>query len=101
MKLKLMVVAALAACSAVAMPTNDELEKANKEVQASLKTQIAAWQSGDLSDGDLAALMLMHAGKFKDEARRYAKRLGIPANTASKIKRRIEARIFAILKMYE
>ena len=30
-----------------------------------------------------------------------AKRLGIPANTASKIKRRIEARIFAILKMYE
>ena len=30
-----------------------------------------------------------------------AKRLGMPANTASKIKRRIEARIFAILKMYE
>ena len=32
MKLKLMVVVALVACSAVAMPTNDELEKANKEV---------------------------------------------------------------------
>ena len=67
-----MTVVALVACSAVAMPTNDELEKANKEVQASLKTQIAAWQSGSLSDGDLAALMLMYAGKFTDEARHYA-----------------------------
>ena len=57
MNLKLMVTAMLAACSAVAMPTNDELEKANKEVQASLKTQIAAWQGGDITDGDLAALM--------------------------------------------
>ena len=30
-----------------------------------------------------------------------AKRLGMPANTASKIKRRIEAKILAVLKMYE
>ena len=30
-----------------------------------------------------------------------AKRLGIPANTASKIKRRMEARIFALVQMYE
>ena len=30
-----------------------------------------------------------------------AKRLGIPANTASKIKRRIEERILAIVRMYE
>ena len=30
-----------------------------------------------------------------------AKRLGMPANTASKIKRRIEARVLAVLKMYE
>ena len=72
MNLKLMVTAMLAACSVVAMPTNDELEKANKEVQASLKTQISTWQNGGISDGDLAALMLMHAGKFKDEARHYA-----------------------------
>ena len=72
MKSKLIVVAALAALTAAAMPTKDEIAQANKEVQASLKTQIAAWQSGDLSDGDLAALMLRHAGKFKDEPRHYA-----------------------------
>ena len=72
MKIRLIAVTALVACLAVAMPTNDELEKANKEVQASLKKQIAAWQSGDISDGDLAALMLIHAGKFKDEPRHYA-----------------------------
>ena len=72
MKMRLIAVAALAACSVVAMPTNDELEKANKEVQASLKTQIAAWQSGDISDGDLAALMLLNADKFKGEAQHYA-----------------------------
>ena len=35
--------------------------------------------------------------KVKDAA----KRLGIPANTASKVKRRIEAMIAAMLKMYE
>ena len=72
MKLKLMVVAALVACSAVAMPTDDELEKATKEVQAALESQIAAYQSGSISDGDLAALMLMKAAKYNDEARRYA-----------------------------
>ena len=72
MKSKLIAVAALAALAAAAMPTKDEIAQANKEVQASLKTQIAAWQSGDISDGDLAALMLIHAGKFKDEPRHYA-----------------------------
>ena len=72
MKLKMMVLVVLAACSAVAMPTNEQIAQANKDVQASLKKQIAAWQSGDLSDGDLAALMLRHAGKFKDEPRHYA-----------------------------
>ena len=30
-----------------------------------------------------------------------ATRLGMPANTASKIKRRIETRVLAVLKMYE
>ena len=72
MKMKLIAVAALAALTAVAMPTKDEIAQANKEVQASLKKQIAAWRSGDLSDGDLAALMLSHAGKFKDEPQHYA-----------------------------
>ena len=72
MKSKLIAVAALAALTAAAMPTKDEIAQANKEVQASLKKQIAAWQSGDISDGDLAALMLIHAGKFKDEPRHYA-----------------------------
>ena len=33
----LLAVAALVACSAVAMPTDDELAKATKEVQASLE----------------------------------------------------------------
>ena len=32
MKVKLMAMAALAACFAVAMPTNDEIEKANAEL---------------------------------------------------------------------
>ena len=72
MKLKMMALAALAACSAAAMPTKDEIAQANRDVQASLKKQIAAWQGGDISDGDLAALMLSHAGKFKDEPRHYA-----------------------------
>ena len=72
MKLKMMALSALAACSAVAMPTNEQIAQANKEVQASLKKQIAAWQSGGISDGDLAALMLIHADKFKDEPRHYA-----------------------------
>lgn len=72
MKLKLIAFAVLAALTAAAMPTRSEIAKANKEVKASLKTQIAAWQSGDISDGDLAALMLVHAGKFKDEPRHYA-----------------------------
>ena len=72
MKMRLIAVAALAVCPVAAMPTKDEIAQANKEVQASLKTQIAAWQSGNISDGDLAALMLLNADKFKDEARRYA-----------------------------
>ena len=72
MKVKLIAMAAFAACSVAAMPTNEQLEKANKEVQASLKTQIAAWQGGSISDGDLAALMLLNADKFKDEAQHYA-----------------------------
>ena len=72
MKLKLMVMAALAACVAAAMPTKEEIAKANKEVRESLKAQIAAWKDGRLSDCELSGLMLMHSRKFDDEARRYA-----------------------------
>jgi hypothetical protein len=71
MKLKLMVVAALAACSAAAMPTNDEIKKANADVMMAFRKQLAAWQGGSISDRDLSALMLMNAGKYKDEARHY------------------------------
>ena len=70
---KLVVVAmAAAAFAAAAMPTEAEFAKASKDVQAALKTQIASWQKGEIADGDLAALMLMNADKFKDEARHYA-----------------------------
>ncbi len=70
---KLVVVAmAAAALAAAAMPTEEEFAKASKDVQAALKTQIASWQRGEIADGDLAALMLMNADKFKDEARHYA-----------------------------
>ena len=70
---KLVVVAmAAAALAAAAMPTEEEFAKASKDVQAALKAQIASWQRGEIADGDLAALMLMKADKFKDEARHYA-----------------------------
>ena len=69
---KLVVVAmAAAALAAAAMPTEEEFAKASKDVQAALKAQIASWQRGEIADGDLAALMLMNAGKYKDEARHY------------------------------
>ena len=71
MKVKLIAIVALAACSAVAMPTNDEIEKANADVMAAFRKQLAAWQGGSISDGDLSALMLMNAAKYKDEARHY------------------------------
>lgn len=70
---KLVVVAmAAAALAAAAMPTEEEFAKASKDVQAALKAQITSWQRGEIADGDLAALMLMNADKFKDEARHYA-----------------------------
>ena len=71
MKVKLIAIAVLAACSAVAMPTDDEIEKANADVMAAFRKQLAAWQGGSISDGDLSALMLMNAAKYKDEARHY------------------------------
>ena len=71
MKVKLMAMAALAACSVAAMPTNDEIEKANADVMTAFRKQLSAWQGGSISDSDLSALMLMNAGKYKDEARHY------------------------------
>ena len=72
-KMKKLVVVAMAAAAlaAAAMPTEEEFAKASKDVQAALKTQIASWQRGEIADSDLAALMLMNAGKYKDEARHY------------------------------
>ena len=72
MKVRLMAMAAIAACSAAAMPTNEQMEKANADILAAFKNQVEAWQGGSISDGDLSALMLMNAGKYKDEARHYA-----------------------------
>ena len=43
-KVKLMALAVLAACSAVAMPTNGEIEKANAEVMMAFRKHLAAWQ---------------------------------------------------------
>lgn len=69
---KLVVVAmAAAALAAAAMPTEEEFAKASKDVQAALKAQITSWQRGEIADSDLSALMLMNAGKYKDEARHY------------------------------
>ena len=67
-----MAIASAAVFAAAAMPTEAEFAKASKDVQAALKAQIASWQKGEIADGDLAALMLMNADKFKDEARHYA-----------------------------
>ena len=71
-KLVVATIAASVALAAAAMPTEAEFAKASKDVQAALKAQIASWQKGEIADGDLAALMLMNADKFKDEARHYA-----------------------------
>ena len=71
MKKLVVVTMAAAALAAAAMPTEEEFAKASKDVQAALKAQITAWQKGAIADGDLAALMLMNAGKYKDEARHY------------------------------
>jgi len=71
-KMAIVTMAAVAAFAAAAMPTEAEFAKASEEVQAALKAQIAAWQKGEMSDGDLAGLMLLNADKFKDEARHYA-----------------------------
>ena len=82
---KLVVVAmAAAALAAAAMPTEEEFAKASKDV---------------ISDQSRAAWRLLSGSglSVKDAARR----LGIPANTVSKVKRRMESRIAAMLGMYD
>ena len=75
MKVKVIAVAVLAALAAVAMPTKDEIAQANKEVQASLKKQIAAWQSGDLSQVQRrAAALRLPPGRLR--GRRACRRCG-------------------------
>jgi len=74
-KMKKLVVVAMAvsvAFASVAMPTEAEFAKASRDVQNALKAQIVSWQKGDMTDCELAALMLLNAGRFKDEARHYA-----------------------------
>ena len=71
MKTMTMTLAALAAYAAAAMPTSQELAKANNDVQKSLRAQIASWKGGGMSDGDLAVLLIARADKFADDARRY------------------------------
>ncbi|MBO4708473.1 MAG: hypothetical protein J5727_01695, partial [Kiritimatiellae bacterium] len=71
-KLVVVTMVAAVAFAAAAMPTEAEFAKASKDVQAALKAQIASWQKGEMSDGDLAALMLLRADKFKNEAHRYS-----------------------------
>ena len=48
MKIRLIAVTALVACLAVAMPTNDELEKANKFFNAKIDNQAGAAYTGRL-----------------------------------------------------
>lgn len=61
-----------AACAwAHAMPTNEAIAKAGAEVQARLMGQLAKWQSGEMSDADMAKLLLVLADKEKEEAMHY------------------------------
>lgn len=62
------------ACAVLAMPTADEIKTAGGEIREALATQISAWQKEDISNSDMAALMLLMADKYdrvRDEARHY------------------------------
>lgn len=71
MKTMTMIAVALAAACSLAMPTNKEIEKAGTEVQARLQKQLIKWLDGQMSDSELANLLLMMADKEKEEARHY------------------------------
>ena len=71
MKTMTMIAVALVAACSLAMPTNKEIEKAGAEMQARLQKQLIKWLDGQMSDSELANLLLMMADKEKDEARHY------------------------------
>ena len=71
MKTMTMIAVALAAACSLAMPTNKEIEKAGAEMQARLQKQLIKWLDGQMSDSELANLLLMMADKEKDEAHHY------------------------------
>ena len=71
MKTMTMLAAVFAATCSLAMPTNQEIEKAGAEVQAKLQKQLIKWLDGRMSDAEMANLLLMMADKEKDEACHY------------------------------
>ena len=72
MKLATMIAAMLAAAaSALAMPTNEEIEKAGAEVQARLQKQLEGWLEGNRTDAEVAKVLSAMAEGEKDEASRY------------------------------
>ena len=71
MKTMTMIAVALMAACSLAMPTNKEIEKAGAEMQARLQKQLIKWLDGQMSDSELANLLLMMADKEKEEARHY------------------------------
>ena len=71
MKTMTMIAVALAAACSLAMPTNKEIEKAGAEVQARLQKQLIKWLDGQMSDSEMAKLLLMMADKENEEARHY------------------------------
>ena len=67
-----MIAATLAATAcALAMPTNEEVEKAGAEVQTMLQKQLESWLKGNRSDSELARVLLVMADKEQDETKRY------------------------------
>ncbi len=71
MKTMTMIAVALAAACSLAMPTNKEIEKAGAEMQTRLQKQLIKWLDGQMSDSELAYLLLMMADKETEEARHY------------------------------
>ena len=71
MKILTMIAAVFVAVCALAMPTNEEIEKAGSEVQTRLQKQLVKWLDGQMSDAEMAKLLLVMADKEKEEARHY------------------------------
>ena len=71
MKTMTMIAVALVAACSLAMPTNKEIKEAGTEMQARLQKQLIKWLDGQMSDSELANLLLMMADKEKEEARHY------------------------------